>query len=126
MPMRPRRPCPHGGCTTLTDGGPCPKHAVQRQREQDARRGSATSRGYDRRHERWRDAVIARDPLCVDPFGVHRAANRIEPTTVADHKVPIRKGGARFDLNNGQGLCASCHGRKTALEDGGFGRKASR
>ena len=29
-----------------------------------------------------------------------------------------------WSLKNGQGLCASCHGRKTVLEDGGLGRPA--
>ena len=32
----------------------------------------------------------------------------------ADHVVPIRKGGDRYDLANGQTLCIACHGRKTA------------
>jgi len=31
----------------------------------------------------------------------------------ADHIVPIRQGGERYDLANGQTLCIACHGRKT-------------
>ncbi len=34
----------------------------------------------------------------------------------ADHIVPISKGGARYDVANGQTLCIKCHGRKTREE----------
>ena len=36
----------------------------------------------------------------------------------ADHIVPLRKGGAAFDLDNLQSLCGGCHARKTRLEVG--------
>jgi 5-methylcytosine-specific restriction protein A len=45
--------------------------------------------------------VLERDPVC-------RMCNAA-PSTVADHLVPIRDGGARFDLSNGRGVCAPCH-----------------
>ncbi|MCK4624021.1 MAG: HNH endonuclease [Phycisphaerae bacterium] len=59
--------------------------------------------------------VLARDPIC-------RICKR-KPTTEADHIVPIREGGARYDLANLQGLCKPCHSRKTATEDGRWGTK---
>jgi len=34
----------------------------------------------------------------------------------ADHIVPIARGGARYDLANGQTLCIRCHARKTLRE----------
>jgi len=34
----------------------------------------------------------------------------------ADHIVPIRQGGERYDVANGQTLCLACHSRKTAHE----------
>ena len=40
-----------------------------------------------------------------------------------DHRVPLRAGGAPFHPMNVQALCASCHSRKTALSDGGFGHR---
>jgi len=49
------------------------------------------------------------------------AEGRTTPATVADHIVPINAGGSRFEAENGQGLCASCHGKKT-LAEGAFGR----
>lgn len=38
-----------------------------------------------------------------------------------DHIVPKVDGGTD-DMENLQTLCRSCHSRKTALEDGGFGQ----
>lgn len=44
--------------------------------------------------------------------------------TVLDHIVP-HKGdyGLFWDKGNWQPLCATCHNRKTATEDGGFGNR---
>lgn len=42
---------------------------------------------------------------------------------VVDHIIPHRGDGALFwDESNWQGLAKSCHDRKTATHDGGFGR----
>jgi 5-methylcytosine-specific restriction protein A len=56
--------------------------------------------------------ILARDPIC--------RICKVEASTVADHIVPLRRGGD-WGLENGQGLCASCHGKKTAKEDGRWG-----
>jgi 5-methylcytosine-specific restriction endonuclease McrA len=42
-----------------------------------------------------------------------------------DHKIP-HKGNLElfWNRNNWQVLCGACHARKTATEDGGFGRPA--
>ena len=37
-------------------------------------------------------------------------------STVADHITPVRLGGEFWDINNLQGLCASCHNSKSAKE----------
>ena len=41
--------------------------------------------------------------------------------TVVDHVIPRESGGIDA-LDNLQALCKSCHDRKTAKTDGGFGR----
>ena len=67
---------------------------------------------------RWRKLrrmVLARQPLCADPFGVHAMLGEIVPATEVDHIVPVREGGEN-SLENLQALCASCHSRKTNLE----------
>jgi len=113
MPRRPPKPCANPGCPNVTHERFCPDHAKQEQRRYDRQRGSPSKRGYGARHRRWRALILERDPWC-------KACGR-EPSTVADHIVPIARGGARFDLNNGQGMCEPCHNRKTAKEDGRWG-----
>ncbi|MEM8783082.1 MAG: HNH endonuclease signature motif containing protein [Planctomycetota bacterium] len=77
---------------------------------QDRARGSAASRGYDADHRRWRLAVLRRDPLCV----LCKREGRITPATVADHIVPIAVDPSRrLDLDNGRGLCVTCHANVT-------------
>lgn len=46
---------------------------------------------------------------------MHAGAGQVVPSTDADHIVRLEDGGG-WSLSNGQGLCASCHGRKTAGE----------
>jgi hypothetical protein len=85
-------------------------------------RPSASARGYNRRWRRLRRLVLACKPLCADPFGFHAAEGSVEVAIAVDHIVPKSCGG-RDALDNLQGLCASCHSRKTAQTDGGFGRE---
>ena len=59
--------------------------------------------------------VLRRDPLCV----TCRAAGYVpvNAATQADHIKPVAEGGTN-ELSNLQGLCRSCHSRKTARETG--------
>jgi 5-methylcytosine-specific restriction endonuclease McrA len=57
------------------------------------------------RHEKWRLLVIARHPVCCI------CKERV--STVADHVIPLSEGGD-WKIENGQGVCAVCHNRKTA------------
>lgn len=74
-------------------------------------------RWYGRAH--WaslRTLCLARDPVC-------RMCQRAA-ASVADHIVPHKGNWLLFcDLDNLQGLCRSCHDKKTATEDGGFGNR---
>lgn len=107
--------CIERGCPKLTRGTRCERHEAEFQlrkaSEYDAQRPSPAARGYDERHREWRAKVLKRDPICVCGCG--------EPSTVADHIIPIRDGGARFDLKNGQGMAESCHNAKRGRESKG-------
>ena len=47
------------------------------------------------------------------------------PATVVDHRKPHRGDPVTFwDTTRWQSLCKSCHDRKTATQDRGFGRAA--
>jgi 5-methylcytosine-specific restriction protein A len=91
-----------------------PPRLHARSRRDESTRPSAAARGYcDRAHRAWRQAVLTRDAwacrACGRVCSDHREAH-------ADHIVPISQGGSRYDVANGQTLCASCHSRKTRAE----------
>lgn len=121
------RVCTVPGCPAYTQGGGrCDDH----RREAEQRRGSARQRGYGKQHEqRFRPAVLARDPLCVctsEACG-HRGPCR-KPSVHADHWPYSRRElvAANLDPNDpeyGRGLCQPCHATSTAREQpGGWNR----
>lgn len=90
----------------------------------DRQRGSAAKRLYGARWQRLRKRKIAEHPWC-QAAGCGRPVSL--RTAHVDHVVPHRGDEELFwDEDNLQVLCETCHNRKTAEEDGGFGnpRKA--
>ena len=69
---------------------------------------------------RWRRVrllVLGSHPLCADPYGWHRDAGRVVLATEVDHIRGIHEAPELvFTLDNLQGLCTLCHGRKSADE----------
>lgn len=100
MPCSAPTPCCHPGCYRVGRGRFCAEHA----REHERWRGTSVARGYDRAHQRWRRQVLERHPVCVDC--------RARKSTQAHHLVPVRDGG-EWIVDNGVGLCHSCHSRRT-------------
>jgi 5-methylcytosine-specific restriction protein A len=120
MPNAAMRPCRAPGCAGLTrqKSGYCEAHERAARRAQDEERGSAASRGYGARWRRLRTMVLARRPLCADPFELH--AGQVVAATDVDHVLPRADGGIDADENL-QSLCHSCHSRKTAEQSLGWG-----
>lgn len=81
-------------------------------------RPSAARRGYGPNWRKFRLIVLARRPVCEC---CQRAA-----ASHVDHIRPIADGGDIYDERNLQCLCHSCHSRKTATQDGGFGNHKKR
>ena len=105
---------------------PVHRSGVQRAPEQSKprvheARGSAHSRGYDGAWRKARAGYLAHHPLCVHCL----ARGHVTAATDLDHIVPHRGDEALFwDAgNNWQALCHTCHSKKTATEDGGFGNE---
>jgi len=113
MATKPAKPCLYPRCPgkALSGSAYCDKHRKQRRRESEVNRPSPAVRGYGARHQKWREIILARDPLCV----ICLAEGRTVPSKVADHIIPLSQGGD-WTPENGQGLCESCHNRKTAKE----------
>ncbi|SFR76045.1 hypothetical protein SAMN05428970_2008 [Agromyces sp. CF514] len=109
------RVCSVHGCPTIYDStsSRCPTHT----RMADKGRGTATERGYTSKgHQRFRDAVLTRDPICV-LCGVAQA-------TIADHHPRSRKELLELhmdanDPRHGRGLCKHCHDTQTAQHQPG-------
>jgi len=82
---------------------------------------SMVARTFHQGAQRARTAFLRDHPLCTGRACVENG--RVTPATVVDHKTPHRGDMALFwDRSNWQSLCKTCHDRKTATEDGGFGR----
>lgn len=122
MPRSAPRPCTYPGCGALTDAGRCDKHRRAEVRQHDAQRGSSTQRGYGYRWQKASKAFLRSHPLCqCSECGEGRI--RVLAATVVDHRIPHRGDMALFwDSDNWQAMSKACHDKKTALEDGGFGR----
>ncbi|MGE0857793.1 MAG: HNH endonuclease [Gammaproteobacteria bacterium] len=105
MPTAPRK---HGG----TRSAPVHAHVP--------RRDSARARGYTNKWEKARAAFLRVHPLCV---ACEREDHQLTSATVVDHVIPHKGDTVLFwDSSNWQALCKRHHDRKTATEDGGFGR----
>jgi 5-methylcytosine-specific restriction protein A len=116
--MRAPRIC---GCgLTIASGEPCP---CQRQREAarkarlDARRPSASERGYDAAWRACRSRFLARHPQCCAP-------GCIEAATEVDHILSVAdRPDLRLSWSNLRGFCKAHHSARTAC-DQGFAKRA--
>jgi 5-methylcytosine-specific restriction protein A len=85
----------------------------------EQRRPSSRQRGYGTRWQRESKAYLLLHPWCSCGCGAR--------AQMVDHKRPHRGDAVLFwDRANWQGLAWSCHSRKTAAEDGGFGNPRHR
>ena len=124
MPYKSLRPCSVSGCPELVRNGRyCKQHKKVYQRKYDKQRGTSTQRGYGANWRKLRKMVLARDPLCKDPIGVHMKHDEVVASNEVDHIIPLSQGGIN-EMDNLRGLCRSCHSRKTAVEDGRWGGRS--
>lgn len=123
MPLRPKSPCTAPGCRALVEGGGrCQQHQRVARQISDASRGTAHERGYGARWQKASKAWLRAHPLCQCP-DCQEGKLQVTVATLVDHIIP-HKGDMRlfWDNTNWQSMAKPCHDRKTAREDGGFGR----
>ena len=86
-------------------------------------RPTANQRGYNYKWSKARDSFLREEgnQLCACAECAERLIAL--PANVVDHKIP-HKGNNRlfWDRSNWQPMNQVCHNKKTAREDGGFGR----
>jgi 5-methylcytosine-specific restriction protein A len=117
-------------------GGYCPSHKREVKKQIEERRESSTKRGYGYKWQQARAQFLRRHPLC-ECKECQAGAIRLMAATEVDHIIPhklddaiksgdleqIAKAQALFwDRKNWQAMSKSCHSKKTAREDGGWGR----
>lgn len=114
--------CSTTSCPTLVAKGRCPKCIA----DSEARRGTASQRGYTSAgHQRFRTAVLRRNPLCVcEDVGHGHGRPCTAPSTVADHHPLSRRELIEQKLNPnspsaGRGICKRCHDKATAQHQPG-------
>ena len=64
------------------------------------------------RWQKTREWHLRREPLCVDPFGVHAAEGHVQQGEEVHHIKPaVNNPDLFFDFENLTTLCIPCHGR---------------
>lgn len=116
MARRAGRACAVAGCAEIAVGSDyCDEHK-RVVRVVDGRPSSA-ARGYGYRWQRLRRMVLARSPLCADPFDEHKTDGTVVLAEDVHHIIPLSSGESSSILNresNLMPLCHRCHSRITA------------
>src|SRR5688572_18837870 len=121
MPDRPQRVCAHAGCRTLTAESRCAEHRKP-QHTYEARRGSASERGYGWDWQKYRAWFICQLECSVcgknhTVCALCLIEGFIERAFAVDHITPHRGNQQLFwDHTNHQSLCESHHNRKAREE----------
>lgn len=107
------RVCPVIGCFEIVSSISryCENCSAEKQKASNRKRSSKSRERYGKEWQRTRADYLMMQPNCVD---CGRLAAEV------DHIVPIDQGGSD-DHTNLASRCKSCHSRKTARFDGGFG-----
>ena len=130
MPTGALHPCKQPRCPYLTSGRFCVAHTQvdeERRRNEarlyDDRRGSSSARGYGSRWQAYRRAFLLEHPLCE--CELHQGRDDAPCATDVDHIRPVTgpDDAGFWDRSNHQALAHACHSRKTAREDGRWGRR---
>ena len=100
--------CAFPGCPVLTHCRFCPTH----QRLYQHQRNERNRQRYGLRWQVIRLRVLKEEPFCR----VCKA-----PTTEVDHIIPLSQGGTNA-RSNLQGLCKSCHSRKSSMSGERWGK----
>jgi 5-methylcytosine-specific restriction protein A len=113
MPYRIERPCKAYMCpnTTSNKSGYCDEHQGLAREH----RGSAYSRGYNGRWDRFRTRYLREHPLCADCLEDPLPGLPPQPATEIHHVKKLRDfPDLKYKNSNLRGLCKRHHSMRTA------------
>lgn len=93
------------------------RRKYQSERKAQERRRKDRGVNFDYTATAWRKfrkAGLLDEPLCR--YCLAMEPPRYTVATVRDHIKPVNEGGAAWDNNNIQSLCATCHNQKSGRE----------
>src|SRR6185312_867742 len=114
MPLAAKHACAQHGCPALVGRGEryCPAHQRAEWKQQNARRGTKTERGYDAAWRRLRIAFLSQHPLCECDDCAARGRQLL--AEVVDHRISIaERPDLRLDWDNLRAMSKRCHDRRT-------------
>lgn len=119
MPYKPKKPCRHPGCPELTNEVFCEKHKKEDNRVYNLYKRDELSRTFYKTAiwKATREKKLHINPFCEECQKI----GKFIKGKIVDHIIPIKQGGAPYDLENLQTLCWSCHSRKSIEEGSRFG-----
>ncbi|MCA0314237.1 MAG: HNH endonuclease [Candidatus Melainabacteria bacterium] len=116
MPKQAKRLCRWVFCKNASYGPYCPDHIEAARKREQSQRTTPPNPFYKTiAWQNLREFILARDPIC-------KACRKVA-SKEADHIIALSDGGEALDPDNCQGLCKSCHSKKTAKENGRFTKK---
>lgn len=122
MPTIAAKPCRNCGILVRDGTTYCQAHKRVVRQQGEEKRESSTRRGYGYKWQQAREQFLREHPLCECP-DCQTGKVRVTPATVVDHIVPHKGDMKRFwDRKNWQAMAKRCHDKKTARDDGGWGR----
>ena len=117
-------PCSYPGCSALVSGtrGRCDVHKDDWKKRHEKQREQSHKRGYDYEWRKAKTAFLKDHPLCECDTCKSLPPPRRKRATAVDHITPHRGDKVLFwDRRNWKAMSHTCHSRKTAMMDGGFG-----
>ena len=118
MPLKPLHACNKMGCPELVRERYCDKHKKDKQIEYSRYQRDDGGFYGSAAWKRLRAMKVAMNPLCEQC----EKENKIVKVHTVDHIVPIKQGGAAYDIYNLQSLCRR-HTDEKNVRDGIFGKK---
>ena len=108
MPSIKRKICPTHGIYSTVSCETCKKE--RNEIYNNSRDKEAESFYHTQQWRKLRARQLTKEPLCINFDKCGNVA------TIADHIQEVKDGGLKFDIENLNSICASCHNEKTQRE----------